>query len=119
VAGYTTEMKNFIDTNPGFKSRFNRYIEFADYSPNELEAIFKLSCRKLDYSLTDGAEKKLREVVTTAFANREKSFGNGRFVRNIFEKTLETQANRIASLRSLTKEILITITPEDIDIGLS
>jgi hypothetical protein len=73
------------------------------------------------YQLTHNPipEKKLREVVTTAFANREKSFGNGRFVRNIFEKTLETQANRIASLSSLTKEILITITPEDIDISLS
>ncbi len=114
VAGYTDEMKTFIDTNPGFKSRFNRYIEFVDYTPSELEAIFKLMCNKLDYQLTDGAVKQLTEVLTTAFIKRDKSFGNGRFVRNTFEKTLEKQANRIASIASLTKEILTTIIEEDI-----
>jgi SpoVK/Ycf46/Vps4 family AAA+-type ATPase len=114
LAGYTQEMKTFIDTNPGFKSRFNRYIEFKDYSPDELEAIYKLQCSKLDYILTDDADKKLREIVATAFATRDKFFGNGRFARNIFEKTLERQANRIASVPSLTKEILTTITVEDI-----
>ena len=114
LAGYTQEMKTFIDTNPGFKSRFNRYIEFKDYSPDELEAIYKSQCSKLDYKLTDDAEKKVHEVVTSAFATRDKSFGNGRFVRNIFEKTEERQANRIASIPSLTKEILTTITVEDI-----
>lgn len=117
LAGYTQEMKTFIDTNPGFKSRFNRYIEFKDYSPDELEAIYKLQCSKLDYKLTDNAEKKVQEVVTSAFATRDKFFGNGRFVRNIFEKTLERQANRIASIPSLTKEILTTINVEDIPIG--
>lgn len=114
LAGYTQEMKTFIDTNPGFKSRFNRYIEFKDYSPKELEAIFKLQCKKLDYILAEDANKKLHEVVEKAFTTRDKSFGNGRYVRNIFEKTLEKQANRIASIPSLTKEILTTINVEDI-----
>ena len=114
LAGYTQEMKAFINTNPGLGSRFNRYIEFKDYSPDELESIYKLLCSKLDYKLTDDAEKKVREVVTSAFATRDKSFGNGRFVRNIFEKTTERQANRIASIPSLTKEILTTITDDDI-----
>ena len=80
----------------------------------ELEAIFKLNCKKLEYNLTDDAEKKLVDLVTVAFTSRDKSFGNGRFVRNIFEKTLEKQANRIASIPSLTKEILTTITVDDI-----
>ena len=58
LAGYTQEMKSFIDTNPGLKSRFNRYIEFEDYSPEELEAIYKLQCGKLDYILTPDADIK-------------------------------------------------------------
>ena len=115
LAGYTQEMKNFIEVNPGLESRFNRYIVFADYSPIELTAIFKLNCDNLDYRLTDGANKKLMEIVSTAFTERDKSFGNGRFARNLFEKTIEKQANRIASVTSLTKEILITITGEDIN----
>ena len=114
LAGYSNEMKNFIDTNPGFKSRFNRYIEFTDYTPDELLAIYKLSCRKLDYSLTEEAENKLTQLFATAFDKRDKSFGNGRYVRNIFEKSLERQANRIASIPTLTKEILTTITADDI-----
>lgn len=114
LAGYTDEMKGFIDTNPGLKSRFNRYIQFDDYSPTELVAIFKLNCSKLSYVLTDDANKKLLEIMTAAFTNRNKSFGNGRFARNIFEKTIEKQANRIASLPILTKEILITISIDDL-----
>ena len=114
LAGYTNEMKSFIDSNPGIKSRFNRYIEFADYRPDELESIFKLQCSKLDYKLTDEAVMKLVDVMSSAFAERDRSFGNGRFARNTFEKTLESQANRIASMPSLTKEILTTISVEDI-----
>jgi SpoVK/Ycf46/Vps4 family AAA+-type ATPase len=116
LAGYTNEMKDFIDYNPGLNSRFNRYIQFADYSPTELMAIFKLNCNKLSYVLTDEADKKLLEIITTAFTNRDKSFGNGRFARNIFEKTIEKQANRIASLPSLTKEILTTIGIDDLPV---
>lgn len=116
LAGYTQEMKNFIDVNPGLKSRFNRYIEFADYSPVELAAIFKLNCSKLDYNLTADANKKLIDAVTTAFSNRNKSFGNGRFSRNLFEKTIENQANRIAGVASLSKEILTTIMSDDIPV---
>ena len=114
LAGYTNEMREFIDKNPGFKSRFNRYIEFDDYNPDELLSIFKLLCSKLDYTLKEDAEKKLIELFTTVFSNRDKFFGNGRFVRNTFEKTLEKQANRIASIPSLTKEILTTIIADDL-----
>ena len=114
LAGYTGEMKSFIDTNPGLQSRFNRYIQFPDYSPNELVEIFKLNCCKLSYILTDEANKNLLEIITTAFSNRDKSFGNGRFARNLFEKTIENQANRIAGLPSLNKEILTTIEVEDL-----
>lgn len=114
LAGYTNEMKTFIDTNPGFKSRFNRFIEFADYTPTEMEAIYKLLCKKLDYTLTVEAEQRLVEFLGTAYNSRDKSFGNGRFVRNTFEKTLEKQANRIAGTSTITKEILTTIIVDDI-----
>ena len=114
IAGYTDEMNLFIETNPGFKSRFNRYIEFADYTPIDLLEMFNIQCKKLDYILSAEARLKIREVLQNAYNNKDKTFGNGRFVRNIFEKTLEKQANRIASVTSLTKEILITITIDDI-----
>ena len=114
LAGYTDEMKAFIEINPGFKSRINRYLEFPDYTPNELFEIFKSQCSKLDYHLTEEAVSKLKNIFDTAFRKRNKTFGNGRFVRNIFEKTLEKQANRIAGIAPLTKEILTTITADDV-----
>ena len=114
LAGYTKEMQDFIETNPGFKSRFNRYIDFTDYKPDELLSIFEGLCKKLDYKLTDEAKVKLTTIFTTAYNNRDKSFGNGRFVRNTFEKSMERQANRIASVADLTDEVLTTITADDV-----
>lgn len=114
LAGYTQEMKNFIETNSGFKSRFNRYIHFPDYSPSELCAIFESKCQKLDYRLTEKAKIKLQNIFHQSYTLRDNSFGNGRFARNLFEKTLEHQANRIAKQNHLTKEILTTINEEDI-----
>lgn len=114
LAGYTNEMKSFIDTNPGFKSRFNRYITFPDYTPSELLEIFESKCHKLEYDLTDDAKSKLRSIFENEYSLRDQTFGNARLVRNLFEKTLEQQANRIAKQSSLTKEILTTITVDDI-----
>nr|WP_223271944.1 AAA family ATPase [Algoriphagus ratkowskyi] len=114
IAGYTNEMDDFIETNPGFKSRFNRYIEFTDYTSEELLSIYEGLCSNLDYKLTDDAKTKLNEIFTVAYNNRDNSFGNGRFVRNIFEKSMEGQANRIAGIVELTDEILTTITKDDI-----
>ncbi len=114
LAGYTKEMQDFIETNPGFKSRFNRYIDFTDYQPEELVLIYEGLCKKLDYKITEGAKTKLTNLFTIAFTNRDKSFGNGRYVRNIFEKSMERQANRIASIGELTDEVLTTITVDDI-----
>src|SRR5690606_32046402 len=114
LAGYTNEMNDFIDTNPGFKSRLNRYIHFPDYVPDELLKIFESKCEKLDYCLTEEAKVKLQAVFEKAYASRDKSFGNGRFVRNVFEKVLEQQANRIAKESVLTKDLLTTITGNDV-----
>jgi len=114
IAGYTNEMKKFIETNPGFKSRFNKYVEFPDYTPDEMMAIFNSQSTKLDFSLSNQADTKLQQLIRQAYIQRDKTFGNGRFVRNIFEKTLERQANRIAASAELTRELLTTILVEDI-----
>jgi SpoVK/Ycf46/Vps4 family AAA+-type ATPase len=114
VAGYKDEMNTFIETNPGLKSRFNRFIEFEDYNPDELYKIFVYQCEKLKYVLTAETENKLKNLFEDAYKNRNKFFGNGRFVRNFFEKTIERQSNRIASLAEINKDILITIIAEDI-----
>ena len=113
LAGYSNEMKDFINTNPGFQSRFNRYINFPDYSADDLFKIFKSKCENLDYKLTNDAETELRAEFEKAYSNRDNTFGNGRYVRNKFEKTVEKQANRIAKVSDLTKDILTTIEKED------
>lgn len=114
LAGYTDKMSIFIDTNPGFKSRFNRYINFPDYTPDELFKIFEFQCQKQEYKLTESAKTKVRSIFENAYAWRDKSFGNGRFVRNVFEKTLEQQANRISMENNLSKDNLTIITEADI-----
>jgi len=114
LAGYTKDMKQFIDSNPGLQSRFNRYIEFPDYTPEELYQIFALNLKKYDYHVTDDAKSALQHFFEDAVAHKDANFGNGRFVRNIFEKVLERQANRLASEPNLTTERLSEITVEDL-----
>ncbi|WHF50655.1 DUF4236 domain-containing protein [Chryseobacterium gotjawalense] len=114
LAGYTDEMMLFINTNPGFKSRFNRFIEFPDYNVDELYEIFESNCKKLDYHLSDNAKEKLKLLFENSYSQRDMTFGNGRYVRNVFEKTLENQANRIAKEINLTRDILTQINEEDI-----
>jgi Cdc6-like AAA superfamily ATPase len=114
LAGYTNDMKRFIDSNPGLQSRFNRYIEFPDYTAEELMQIFEVNMRKYDYHFGDGAKEVLQKYLENAVANKDANFGNGRFVRNVFEKTLERQANRLASESNLTTEHLSAIEIGDI-----
>lgn len=114
LAGYTKEMQDFINTNPGLQSRFNRYIEFPDYSSDELYQIFELNMQKFSFKITDDAKAALQSYFEYAVAHKDKNFGNGRFVRNVFEKTLERQANRLASIPNLTTEQLTKITIEDL-----
>lgn len=114
LAGYTADMKHFIDSNPGLQSRFNRYIEFPDYTAEELLQIFEVNMRKYDYHFGDGAKEVLYQYLEKAVVNKDANFGNGRFVRNVFEKALERQANRLASESNLTTERLSAIEKEDI-----
>ena len=114
LAGYTKDMKQFIDSNPGLQSRFNRYIEFPDYTAEELYQIFALNLKKYDYHVTDDAKAALQHFFEDAVAHKDANFGNGRFVRNTFEKVLENQANRLAPESNLTSERLSEIRVEDL-----
>ncbi|HEY9885168.1 MAG TPA: AAA family ATPase, partial [Thermosynechococcaceae cyanobacterium] len=114
VAGYTDEMVTFVESNPGLKSRFNRYFYFKDYTPDELVAIFNKLCKDSHFKPTEAANQTLRALLNTLYDRRDRTFGNARLVRNLFEKTIEQQANRLAVISTLTDEVLTTIQPEDI-----
>ena len=115
IAGYPNEMKRFIDSNPGLQSRFTRYINFPDYTDQELFDIFKLYLNKNQYTITDDAAELLKSNFSYAVANKTKNFGNARYVRNIFERAVEQQANRLSSKRSISDDELSLLTLEDIE----
>ncbi len=117
VAGYPKEMKVFIDSNPGLKSRFKHYFEFPDYLPQELIRIVRYTCREKELLLTDGAQKKLEEIITEAYRNRNLSFGNARFVNDLVEKAkinLGLRIMRRTSQRKPSRSELMTITERDV-----
>lgn len=95
VAGYTELMDEFINSNPGLRSRFNKYIHFDDYCPEELMDIFRSFCAKAGYILEADAEKYMKEYLVKLYENRDKNFANGRDVRNLFEKMVYNQADRL------------------------
>jgi hypothetical protein len=114
VAGYTGKMRDFLDSNPGLRSRFNRHVHFDDYGVEQLVHIFKSFCKKADFKLAEGTEPQLTSVFNVLTASRDETFGNARAARNLFEATLSKQANRLVSLPKVDREILSTIEPADI-----
>ena len=114
VAGYDEPMQVFIDSNPGLRSRFNRYFHFDHFSPEELFKIFEIYCKKSDFILTEEAKEKVKDTFELLYEKRDDSFGNARVVRNIFEKCIQKQANRIITSNKTSKKALCTITEEDI-----
>lgn len=114
VAGYPDEMKRFIFSNPGLKSRFSRYFYFDHYTPEELILIFDIFTKNAVFQVTAPARKAMLELLSHYYEQRTRSFGNGRLVRNIFEKIIEKQANRIAGITPLSEEVLCSITKADI-----
>lgn len=95
VAGYDELMHKFIESNPGLRSRFNKYFNFPDYNGNELLKIFMSFCNKNGYTISSDAMPYLSEKMTEMFINRDEHFGNARTVRNLFERAINQQANRI------------------------
>lgn len=114
VAGYPDEMKEFINSNPGLKSRFNRFYYFDHYEPEQLLQIFDLFMKNASFTLTGPARKEILRLLTSFYERRDKSFGNGRFVRNLFERMVERQANRIASITPLTDNVLCSLAKADV-----
>lgn len=114
VAGYNEEMQRFIDSNPGLQSRFNRKFNFNDFKPKELLDIFQLICTKRSFKITEDAQLTLHNYFTEVYEKRDDAFGNGRFVRNLFEKAIQVQSYRIADEDEVTDETLNTLTKLDI-----
>lgn len=115
VAGYPADMESFIQTNPGLRSRFSKTIHFDDYASEELEKIFQIFCKNNQYKLAEEAKSKLHQVFEYELQKPKIDFGNGRYVRNLFEQVIRNQALRLSQSDSnLSKETLMKITSEDI-----
>lgn len=115
MAGYTEEMSTLLDSNPGLSSRFNRVLHFDDYSPVELARIYAWLCDKNHYKLADGTRPKLMRGLAELYRGRDRRFGNGRTVRNLFEHTIRRMANRIADIRELSADQLMLLETDDIE----
>lgn len=113
VAGYPVLMDNFLNSNPGLESRFNKFIFFEDYNEEELYDIFISMCDNSSLSLDDGAKQYLKEYFKNMYEHRSSNFANGRAVRNFFEEVISNQANRLATLDDISDEELNTLTYED------
>lgn len=114
IAGYPDEIQMFIQSNPGLQSRFNRYFTFDHFNTDDLLKIFKLIAKKADFTLTKEAEEKLVAILEQLEEKKNRAFGNARAMRNLFEKIIERQANRIVSITPITEEILRTLVEDDI-----
>ena len=114
IAGYSNEIIKFVDSNPGLQSRFNRYIHFPDYSADELMQIFLLNVKKNQYALDAKGQERLYKIMKYEIEHKAKNFGNGRFVRNLFEKTIQNQAIRLAGKPKITKEELLLLNADDL-----
>lgn len=112
AAGYPDEMHNFIESNPGLRSRFPRTIQFPDYSTDELLAIFESMCKKSSYTLT----REARDSARAFFQGqpRDKGFGNGRIARNLFESAMAHQATRLVTIEDPTNTQLMELVADDI-----
>lgn len=113
VAGYDGLMDDFIHSNPGLESRFNRYLHFDDYSVDEMLAILEMQLKKGQYTMDDEARAAARDYIEVSNTGNI-SFGNARGVRNIFEKLLTEQANRLAKTENPDMDALMAITKEDV-----
>lgn len=114
VAGYPELMAQFVDSNPGLRSRFNKYINFEDYNVDELGQIFKVMCKKSGYYATEDVINYAISIFEKKYKNRGKNFANAREVRNFFEKAMLNQANRLYYVENPTDEDLCTFELDDV-----
>jgi DNA polymerase III delta prime subunit len=114
VAGYPQEMEEFIRSNPGLASRFTKTIRFEDFSVPELFEVAESLCVSNDYRLADDARSTLFEILAAALRAEKRSFGNARYVRNLFEEATRHQAERLSEDDSIDKDQLCEITANDL-----
>ncbi len=114
VAGYSEKMNEFLNSNPGLRSRFNKFISFPDYPPQELVLIFERLAKASNYRLTPSARDEVERQLASLYSQRSSSFGNAREVRNFFENVMTNHADRIASRTNPSEEELALIESRDI-----
>ena len=113
VAGYTEPMNKFFESNPGLKSRFNSFIEFDDYNPNELDKILISMCKKNDYNLDEEAKEKIHLYFEQQTSSKDENFANGRLVRNLYDDLVMNHARRVINMANPGSVELSTIKAED------
>lgn len=114
MAGYTKEIRDLINLNPGMESRVKFTVEFSDYNTNELMEIFEGLCKRESYAISEEAQEELKLIFRVQYDNRDKNFGNGRLVRKYFEKIKMKQASRVIRDDIRNKEDLLKIILEDV-----
>jgi stage V sporulation protein K len=114
VAGYENEMHGFIKSNPGLKSRFNKFFYFSNYSSSELLEIFSTVIEKNKFKISEEAKNKVFYIINDAIINEGNHFGNARYIRNLYEQIIRRQFNRVSRINHITEEHLCEITTEDL-----
>lgn len=114
VAGYSDPMNDFLESNPGLRSRFNKLIHFPDYTAEELLEIFNSYCQTNEMRISSDASLILKHYLQEICDKKPLNFANGRSVRNIFETSLSLQANRLAQKEQINDDELMLITAEDL-----
>ena len=114
VAGYPQLMDQFLNSNPGLRSRFNRFLHFADYKLDELLEIFMSMCTQNGFSVSNDSVEYVRNFFAAKYEMRNADFANARSVRNFFEKAAVNQANRISNIADISNEDLLRIEVSDL-----
>ena len=116
-AGYTTEMRRFVEANPGLKSRISRTIEFPSYDGDELYRIFESLVEKNGFNMSEDAQDEARKVIDDLARNADENFGNAREVRNLFEAMLRNQAQRLVAEGSTSIDALSEVRVADVPVA--
>ena len=116
AAGYRTEMENLFRVNPGFRSRFNYFLDIKDYSPTELFEIMQVFAKQKKYIFSPDAQALTQKMIKEMYDSRDKDFANGRTMRTLFDQICKKQAQRLqgANISMMSNEELMTIVREDI-----
>ena len=116
AAGYRTEMDNLFRINPGFRSRFNYFLNIEDYTPDQLYEIMLVFAKEKKYLFSEQAEALTKKMITEMYNSRDKDFANGRTMRSLFDQICKKQAQRLQgeSISSMSNEQLMTIEDQDI-----